>query len=128
MTENRIALFGEAERGSTNTAYLCDSLTQLVDFLGNPPEGSRGLHYAIQALLSEHPLVFVRVEEEGFSLDDYFQGIHLIKKKKLLPHIGAFCLPGVGDSSVIDTVTQICIQHRNILITNEADLYDYLTG
>jgi len=74
MTTYSIAMFGEAEKGSFHTAYFCQNLPQLVDYLGHPPPHSKGLYYAVQALLFQRNLIFFRVEEEGFSYQDYFLG------------------------------------------------------
>ena len=122
----RIALFGESEKGDYSTAYFCNSLPQLVDNLGNPPEESRGIYCAVQALLYDHRLIYFRVEEEGFSIQDYFQGIHLLKKDNLSSEIGAICIPGVGDMEIIEAMTQPCMRQSHVLITQENDLYDYL--
>ena len=93
-----IALFGEAEKGEYSYAYLLNSLTQLVDFLGNPPPESLGLFCAVQALLYKRDLLFFRVREEGFSYEDYIEGLHLLENPNNSLEISAVCLPGVGDS------------------------------
>lgn len=121
-----IALFGEAEKGEYRFPYFCTSLAQLVDFLGNPPDESKGLFYAIQALLYHRQLIFFRVREEGFSLADYLGGVSLLKNHQIESDITAFCLPGVGDSEILEVVTPVCKEYHSILITNEADFYDYL--
>jgi len=121
-----IALFGESEKGEYHTPYFCNNLENLVDQLGNPPEESRGLHLAIQTILYEHPLIFFRVREEGFSFQDYYWGFHHLEKESLMSRTSAVCVPGVGDSEIIHSLTTICVKYHNILITTEADLYDYL--
>ncbi|MBA3815356.1 MAG: hypothetical protein H0X29_02335 [Parachlamydiaceae bacterium] len=126
MDAYTMALFGEAEKGDYRTAYFCHSLDQLLDALGNPPPQSRGLHYAVQALLYHRELIFFRVREEGFSYQDYLLGLNNLKNAALT-RISAICLPGVGDSEIIDAISPICAIHHSILITNEADFYDYLT-
>ncbi len=127
MTVYTIALFGEAEKGQFHTPYFCDTLPQLVDYLGNPPEESLGLFYAVQALLYHRHLVFFRVAEEGFSIPDYMQGLHLLDSREILNDNAAICAPGVGNSEIIEAAIPICIKHHSILITREADLYDFLT-
>lgn len=122
-----IALFGEAERGEYRTAYFCKTLAQLDEYFGNPPANSRGLFYAVQALLFQRNLIFFRVPEEGFSTHDYLAGFHLLEEQKLIPQLDAICLPGVGDQEVIDALHPIVSQYHSILITNESDFYDYLT-
>lgn len=124
----RIALFGESERGEAGVAYYCDSLPQLMDCLGNPPDESKGLHCAIQALLYNFSLIYFPVHVEGFSNEDYLQGIDLLNQKGIIRDIGAVCLPGVGNKLILNTVARVCEVHSNILITNQADLYDYLTA
>lgn len=122
-----MALFGEAEKGKFNTAYYCESLSQLVEFLGNPPPESRGLFFAVQALLFERNLIFFRVEEEGFSYQDYFLGLRMLQKKDQVPDIAAICLPGVGDAEIIEAAVPLCHLHNSIIITTEPDLYDFLS-
>lgn len=124
---SRIALFGESEKGEFCTAHHCNSLPQLVDTLGHPPDESHGLHFAVQALMYDHSLIFFRVEEEGYSTEDYLKGIQLLQNEKLMTAVNALCIPGVGNNDIIDAMTQLCLRHSNILITREKDLYDYLT-
>ena len=128
MSNLTIALFGEAEKGDYRTAYHCKTLPQLVDYLGNPPPDSHGLYYAVQALLYKRELIFFRVKEEGFSDQDYYSGLRFLEKENLIAKIVAYCLPGVGDSEIINTVIPICDQNNSIMITSEPDLYDYLTS
>lgn len=123
-----IALFGEAEKGEFRTAYYCQSLEQLDEFFGNPPPNSKGLYYAVQALLFKRQLIFFRVPEEGFSTQDYLSGVRLLEQQKLIPQLDAICIPGVGDPEVLNAVHPICQQYHSILITNEADFYDFLTS
>lgn len=123
-----IALFGEAERGKFRTAYYCENLAQLHEYFGNPPPQSKGLYYALQALLFNRNLIFFRVPEEGFSTQDYLTGLKLLEEQKLITHIDAFCTPGVGDQEIIEAILPVCTQYHGILITTEADFYDYLTS
>jgi hypothetical protein len=125
--QHTIALFGEAEKGDYHTAYFCRTLSDLVDHLGNPPSESQGIHCAVQALMYERDLIFIRVKEEGFSAHDYMVGLRLLERQTLIPAISAVCLPGVGDEEIIDAGTMICHKYDSVLITAEADLYDYLT-
>lgn len=123
-----VALFGEAERGACGQGILCKRLDELADLFGNPPSGSLGLFFATQAILYEHALVFFRVEEEGFSRKDYFDGIKVLKGSPLIAEIGAIFAPGVGDSQIINAVIPLCMAHHQVLITTEKDLFDYLTS
>jgi len=127
MKSYTVALFGEAEMGNYKTGYLFNSLDQLL-CLGNPPTNSRGLHYAIQALLYNYSLIFFRVEEEGFSVEDYEFGIKLLKDQQLVKEISALCIPGVGNKEIINAAIPLCTFYHSILITTEADFYDYMTG
>ncbi len=128
MSINTIALFGEAEKGRFNTAYFCSTLADLDTCLGNPPPESRGLYYAVQALLYQFNLLFFRVREEGFSYQDYLLGLRLLESQQMFPTVIALCLPGVGDQRIIQAASCYCLEHRSLMITNEPDLYDYLTA
>jgi len=122
-----IAIFGEAEKGSFRTAYFCQDLVQLDEYFGNPPEGSQGLYYGVQALLFKRNLIFFRVMEEGFSRQDYLYGLDLLEHQQLISQIHAICIPGVGDQEILTAITPVCEQYHSILISNEADFYDFLT-
>jgi hypothetical protein len=128
MENYTIALFGEAERGKYKTAYFCQTLAQLDEYFGNPPPDSRGLYYAVQALLFQRNLIFFRVVEEGYSTDDYLLGLKLLEQQQLIPHISAICIPGVGNQTIIEAILPICTLYHSILITSESDFYDYLTA
>jgi hypothetical protein len=119
-----VAFFGAAEKGQYRQAYQCETLEQLLDTFGHPPAETLGLHFAIQALLYQRRLLFIRVEEEGFSAADYHQGIRLLAQTKQL--ISAVGLPGVGDPEIIEACSPLCSAHRSFLILSQADLYDYL--
>jgi hypothetical protein len=128
MEAMTIALFGEAEKGEFRTAYYCQTLPQLQEFLGNPPAESLGLYYAIQALLFQRQVIFFRVKEEGFSIQDYQHSMHLLKNQTLFPELSAICAPGVGDFRIIHEMADLCFIFKSILIATESDLYDYLTS
>lgn len=127
MENYTVALFGEAERGEYRIAHFCHSVPQLLENLGNPPPYSRGIYYAIQALLYHRDLIFFRVKEEGFSYQDYLLGLALLKKKDIVAHLSAICMPGVGDAEIIEALTPVCVLHHSVLITNESDFYDYIS-
>lgn len=127
MEKLTIALFGETEKGEFQIPYHCRTLVELSDFFGNPPPSSRGLHYAIQAMLFHWDLLYIRVREEGFSTQDYYMGLHILNKRNLLPLVSAICAPGVATSELIRAFDPICQTYHSIFITNEQDLYDYLT-
>jgi len=122
-----VVLFGEAERGEIHALLSIKSLAHLNEVLGNPPNESRGIFFAVQCLLYEQELIYVRVKEEGFSIQDYRNGMkHLLNKEKVF-HLTAICLPGVGDVRILDSATPILQRYAALMITTEKDLYDYLT-
>jgi len=123
-----IALFGEAEKGAFQTAYYCENLQQLVDFLGNPPESSYGLHFAVQALHFGRPILFFRVQEEGFSFEDYVSGSLLLSHQSQIQEIAAIGIPGVGDTHIFQLLEPVRSRYHSILLTTEADLFDYLSA
>jgi len=129
MSHYTIALFGEAEKGAFNTLLPIHDLEQLLSKLGQAPENSRGIDFAVQALLYKHTVLFVRVENEGFSRADYYHGFKLLyTSKEELPNLAALCLPGVGDSEIIEATAPILETTNSFLMTTEQDLYDYLTA
>jgi hypothetical protein len=95
--------------------------------LGNPPEDSEGLFFAVQAILYERDLIFFRVAEEGFSEIDYFNGLNYLQDRKKVAKVSALCLPGVGDPKILAATNSVCEVHKSLLITNQKDLYDFLT-
>lgn len=122
-----IFLFGEAEKGDFCAPKHCKSLTQLVETFGHPPKESKGILYAVQAILYERELIYFRVKEEGFSLHDYMRGLRMLSTPEIPLTLSAICMPGVGDASIIDASQAICQVHKSCLIIDEHDLYDYLT-
>lgn len=127
MEDRDVVLFGEAEKGRFGMAYYLDTLPQLADHLGNPPPESVGLLYAVQAILYDKKLIFFRVEEEGYSYQDYFHGFHLLERNGNELNLAAICLPGVGDVELLDAAGSVCDAFDSLIIMNEPDLYDYLT-
>ena len=124
---DRVFLFGEAEKGEFCTPFVCQSLAQLAETFGQPPGESLGLSYAVQALLLKRELIFFRVKEEGFSLIDYMRGVRLLENRSLFHNLSAICIPGVGDSEVIDALTHVCHLHKSLLLMTERDFYDFMT-
>lgn len=127
MNELTIALFGEAEKGAFNTIYYCTTLQHLSYYLGNPPHDSKGLYFAVQALLYHNNLLFCRVKEEGYSASDYLNGLQLLEQAGHRAKISAICFPGVGSCGIISAASALCTAMHCVLVTNEADFYDYLT-
>lgn len=122
-----LALFGEAEKGDFHTAYHFNHLPQVMDVLGHPPPESCGLFCAVQALMFNYQLIFFRVEEEGFSYQDYYKGLRILENDGLISQVEALCLPGVGDTEIINAVIPLCQKHNSLYMMSERDLYDYLT-
>lgn len=127
MESSIIALFGESEKGAYRHPYDCESMPQLLEKLGLAPPQSHGIYFAIQALLYKRHVLYFRVREEGFSIDDYFEGFWLLDRHLFLRKVDAICLPGVGDREVISSLRELSTTQNSFLITSEADLYDYLT-
>ncbi len=125
---NTIAHFGEAAKGDFRTAYICNNVVQLSETFGEPPAHSQGIVLAVQSLLFQQEVIFFRVHEEGFSLQDYLLGLKFLENKELFPSLSAICLPGVGSRDILDATTPLCQERRSILLFTSADLYDLLTN
>jgi hypothetical protein len=125
--QHLIALFGEAEKGSYNKPYFLHSLLELVDTLGLPPGESKGLDFAVQALMFEKGIIYFRVEEEGFSNTDYIMGYKKLSQKEKIGFVDAICLPGVGKEEIIRGAQDLCYQYKSVIVLTEKDFYDYLT-
>ncbi len=121
-----IALLGESEFGKFHYPYFCNSLEQLVITLGNPPQDSKGLDFAIQAIMYERDIIYFRVNEEGYSTDDYVYSFKIIKNRKKIKKLDAICIPGLSDKELISELDPICKLHSAIMITTQKDLFDYL--
>ncbi len=122
-----VFLFGESEKGEFGNPLICHSLAHLCDKFGFPPKESLGIPYAIQTLLYNRQLLFCRVQEEGFSVEDYMKGFSLLKKEKCPPQLQAIFIPGVGNDTIIETAAEVCSLYKSNLVITEKDLYDYLT-
>ncbi len=123
-----VAILGEAEKGKFKTPHFLQDLPALIDCLGNPPEESAGLYFAIQALLFERALIYLRVEEEGFSEADYYSGFQILENSTQIQILNALCLPGVGDPKILEASHALCHQYKSLLITTPQDLHDFLTN
>ena len=124
---HKVALFGEAEKGDFHSLLFFSNLPLLAETLGHPPEGSHGLHLAIQTLMFKRDLIYIRVKEEGFSVRDYMQGLQLLKQTESVKKLSAICMPGVGSGEIIDQAIELCRKFHCMVITTERDFYDYLT-
>lgn len=125
--KKRIFLFGEAEKGKPCTPFCLQSLEELLLYFGNSPKETLSLEFAVQAILFEYELIFYRVQEEGFSTEDYFRGVKLLYKKGKEMHLSAVGIPGVGDAEIIGSLSSFCSENQSILLLSEKDFYDYLT-
>ena len=128
MENQTIVLFGESQKGEFETAYYCETLPELEEFLGNPPPATMGLHLAVQALLYHFNLIFFKVREEGYSYQDYFLGLRLLQSQRSFSHLAALGIPGVGNHEIIQVFTPFCSMHHTVLIMSESDLFDYLSS
>ncbi|NGX39137.1 MAG: hypothetical protein KR126chlam1_00458 [Chlamydiae bacterium] len=126
--DNRVFIFGESEKGELCTPTLFLTLAELAEKMGNPNPESKGINSAVQMLLSQYPIIFYRVREEGYSKEDYLRGVKLLYKESSSMNLSAICLPGVGDAEIINPLTPICKKNSLLMILSEEDLYDYLTG
>jgi len=124
--DRRVALFGEAERGEFKIAYSCKTLADLETRFGEPPQESRGLYYAVQAILFEYDLIFFRVKEEGYSLPDYLFGLHILERGGV--DLTAICIPGVGNPDILSAAHKVCVPRSSLIITSESDFYDLMTS
>jgi len=128
MTTSCVALFGEAEKGALDTVYFCPSLPVLFERLGEPPDDTKGLFFAIQALLYNRAVIYFRVREEGVSLNDYQFGMRLLRNlKSPIICLAALFLPGVGEEGLISEGISLCHEQHSLLIVRESDFYDYMT-
>ncbi len=129
MAIRALALFGQAEKGLRDTVYFCRSLRELFDQLGEAPQNTRGIYFAIQALLYGTSVIYFCVKEEGVSADDYISGFRYLRHiSPSIITLQALFLPGVGSSLLIDEGISICHEHHSLLIVQEADFYDYMTS
>jgi hypothetical protein len=127
-SDHAVFLFGEAERGQLCTPLLFHSLEQLAATLGNPPQDSSGIDYAVQTLLYGRDLLFYRVEQEGYSISQYMQGLKLLQNREIRTSLSAICMPGVGQPEVIDAGISACAFYKSVLVLTPKDLYDYFTA
>lgn len=122
-----VALFGEAQRGAFQTAYFCHTLPQLLDTFGEPPEGSQGLTCAVQFIMNQYRVIYFRVKEEGFSYQEYYDGLNFLHQYTGIQDLTALCLPGVGSQEVLEACLPISYRYQSPIVINEADLYDLMT-
>jgi hypothetical protein len=122
-----LILFGEAEKGHYHYPYILKTLAQLYTTLGNPSTDSKGIDFAIKALLYERPIIFFRVKEEGYSISDYLPVMEQLKLSQSFA-FSALCMPKVSESYLVETAQNICLIHQSLLILSPEDLFDYLNA
>jgi len=121
-----IAIFGESEKGRFHYPYMCSTLIQLSDFLGNSLQDSSGITLAVQAIMYERDIIFFRVQEEGYSIEDYMAGFECLLTNNKIKNLAAIYLPKVSDHQIIESTDRICNKFKSILVTTKKDLFDYL--
>lgn len=122
-----IALFAQAQKGVFSRLITLHSLEKLHEVFGMPPENSKGMWYSIQFLMQNEMIYFYRVAEEGFSYNQYCQGLELLKHYHVQYPLKAICMPGVGSRELIDKATQFCKDRSIIFLCTAEDFYDYAT-
>lgn len=127
-SKSTIFLFGASEKGVFRTPIHLYTIEELFNRLGSMPTHTEGIYYAIQALLFEKNLIFYRIEEEGSNLEDYRQGIRLLKQQPFQTTLSAICMPGMSDEEIVHEILPICYMYQSLLVVSEKDLYDYLTS
>jgi hypothetical protein len=124
----RVMVFGESTKGAFSRLHRPRTVEDLANLLGQPPEGSHGLYLATQTVLLEHELLFWRVDEEGFSPQDYWLGAKMLAElSDQRITIDAVGLPGVGDWSIIESMQRALRGHHPLLLMSARDVYDYLS-
>jgi hypothetical protein len=124
----RVVVFGESTKGAFSRLHRPQSLEDMANALGQPPEGSHGLYLATQTVLLQHELLFWRVDEEGFSPQDYWMGAKMLGEltdQRIV--IDAVGLPGVGDWSIIESMRRALKGHQPLVLMSARDVYDYLS-
>ncbi len=127
MIPQTLALFGEAQKGRFATPLFIHSPKQLMSCVGMPSKTSQGIRLAVEILLHQQRLLFFRVHDEGFSLDDYLRGFYILQHRSPVKKLSALCLPGVGTQSLLQQALTVLHPHGSLLILEKKDLYDYLT-
>lgn len=123
-----IFIFGQAEKGVfCRPTYLRQPI-ELFQQFGHPPDTSGGIPFALQTLMVSKPCIFYRVEEEGYSLNDYLRGLDILKSDWEHIKLEAIGIPGVGNSELIEKTERFCFKKRSLILLNEKDLFDFLTN
>jgi hypothetical protein len=126
MKRASILIFGESKRGEFLKLFQINTLPDLSTFLGEPTTSGIGIHMAIQSLLFEKSVLFIKVGEEGYDIDHYSLGFKEIDNN---PHllIDAIALPGVGSNEILKKASLLAKKKKALLILREKDLYDFIT-
>lgn len=122
-----IFIFGQAEKGVFCRPTYLKNVVDLLHNFGHPPELTSGISFAVQSLLLKKPCIFYRVEEEGYSLNDYLKGLDILKSDWENVKLEAIGMPGVGNPRVIENTERFCLKKRSLILVTQTDLFDYLT-
>ncbi len=122
-----IFIFGQAEKGVFCRPTYIKQVPDLFSQFGHPPEHSLGIPFAIQTLLLHKPCIFFRVEEEGYSFNDYLKGLDILKSDWEHMRLDAVGIPGVGSGELIEKAERFCFKKRSLILLSQKDLFDYLT-
>ena len=121
-------IFGEAEKGPFCRPVLCKEPLELFNQFGHAPQESYGLILALQSIFYQRPVLFFRVEEEGYSLNDYYKGLELLQTDWDSIPIQGIALPGVSNLEIIEKTERFIFKKRSLFLMNEKDFFDFLTN
>jgi hypothetical protein len=128
MTKRTILIFGESTNGELYKLLYLSSLQDISRALGEPSATGLGVPIAIQAMLSNHLVLFYTLKEEGVNFDHYQLGFKKLEKDLPLLPIEAIAIPGVSSRDILELATPFCNKHKSIILFSEKDLYDLKTG
>lgn len=126
MKKASVAIFGESRKGEFLKLFYINTLPDLATHLGEPTASGIGIHMAIQSLLFQKDILYIKVLEEGYDLEHYSVGIREIENKTDLL-ISAIALPGVGSNEILKKASLLAKKKKAVLILTEKDLYDFMT-
>lgn len=126
MKRKSIVIFGESTKGEFLNLFPIRTLPDLSTFLGGPTSSGIGIHMAIQSLLFEKEVLFIKVFEEGYDLDHYSLGLKEIDRNPDLL-IDAIALPGAGSNEIVKKASLLAKKKKAFIVLTEKDLYDFMT-
>lgn len=116
-----VAVFGQASKGETSNVYTINSHQELFCKIGDAPEGSKGIQYALEALDYGRRVYFIPVREEGCNSAEYYVALPRLFNLG----IDAVYIPGGGSFRLIEDLLQ---KLKAVILISESDAYDYLTS